>query len=599
MNKVFPSFGKSIPARLLFINLLMVALFSLICLAVFFSFAHIKGVLKNGLTRQLDQIVRNGQTERALAQVLSDTTLLFNTFYGDHEGLKTGGESLVKKITLLTVQARDPHLNSSLKAFLEKIQEEIRRCAAVNRNRQAVEALDHQLGGTLEDLANTASNTMLDMTLAGEDTATIEQLVFMIAGYRETPPKMMIRFNRLGLRFFEKPVGEKHPILSLLESLRLRLQILNTADGKISRFGDQLTAHVDAYRDTILRFHRVAAELQVQRQAVDSEKQRLLSILEKMDMTMARTVGDGVNALSERLDRWIVLAVASALLMTLAVLTLSFLQSRAITRSLKQIIGGLSEASGKLTRASGHASHASRQIAADTSEQAGALEQTATALEEMDAMTGQNAENAGQADRIVNRSARVIRKITRSVSRLNGAMGAISGASQETRSIIRTIDAIAFQTRLLALNAAVEAARAGEAGAGFAVVAEEVRHLAMQSAESAKNTATMIQETIGKVAEGDDLVSDFSKIFSGMDADAGQMNRIVSEVAASSTEQARGINQINLAISEMDKGVQRNAASSEALVCTFEEMQLRISHVDGRVRELTALAGTGRTFFET
>jgi len=159
-----------------------------------------------------------------------------------------------------------------------------------------------------------------------------------------------------------------------------------------------------------------------------------------------------------------------------------------------------------------------------------------------------------------------------SMQELVQSMDAIRKASEETSKIIKTIDEIAFQTNLLALNAAVEAARAGEAGAGFAVVASEVRNLAMRAAESAKMTSTLIETTTARVKEGSALVTKTTDAFAELNLNAEKVSGLVAEIAAASQEQARGIDQVGSAITEMDKVVQQTAANAEESASASEEL---------------------------
>jgi methyl-accepting chemotaxis protein len=170
-------------------------------------------------------------------------------------------------------------------------------------------------------------------------------------------------------------------------------------------------------------------------------------------------------------------------------------------------------------------------------------------------------------------SNQVVEQANDSMSELTTAMGQIFEASEETSKIIKTIDEIAFQTNLLALNAAVEAARAGEAGAGFAVVADEVRNLAIRSADAAKQTANLIEDTVKKANGGTELVTKTNEAFSEVASSTAKVGGLVSEIATASVEQSEGIGQVNQAVTDMDNVVQQNAAVAEESASAVEELK--------------------------
>lgn len=265
------------------------------------------------------------------------------------------------------------------------------------------------------------------------------------------------------------------------------------------------------------------------------------------------------------------------------------LLTRSITRPIQRVVEGLSEGADQVSSASGEVSSASQELAEGASEQAAAIEQTSSSLEEMSSMTKQNAENANQASKLVDETREIVSGAKETMDRLTVSMGEISRASDETYKIIKTIDEIAFQTNLLALNAAVEAARAGEAGAGFAVVADEVRNLAMRAAEAAQNTSNLIEGTVKRVREGSELVEKTDDEFRLVAESVEKSGALVGEISAASQEQAQGIEQLNRAVIDMDKVVQRNASSAEESASASEEMNAQALRLKEFVGELIAL----------
>ena len=270
---------------------------------------------------------------------------------------------------------------------------------------------------------------------------------------------------------------------------------------------------------------------------------------------------------------------------------IAFFLTRSITRPINRVLTGLQEGSEQVAAASSQLAASSQHLAEGASEQASSLEETSSSLEEMASMTKQNADNANQAKAMMARTKQVVDKVDGHMGAMAGAIAEITRTSEETGKIIKTIDEIAFQTNLLALNAAVEAARAGEAGAGFAVVADEVRNLALRAAEAARNTNGLIENTIKAVRQGNELTSATREAFRENVTGAGKVAQLIDEIAAASQEQAQGIDQLNRAVSEMDKVTQQTAANAEESASSSEELNGQARRMKGYIGDLKAVMG--------
>ncbi|MHB8772321.1 MAG: methyl-accepting chemotaxis protein [Syntrophales bacterium] len=294
------------------------------------------------------------------------------------------------------------------------------------------------------------------------------------------------------------------------------------------------------------------------------------------------------NETKGEIQIWI---LAIGVLALISFIVVALMISRGIVQPISQAIKGLVEGSVQVAAASEQISTASQALAEAASGQASAIEESSSSLEEMASMTRQNADNAKLADGLMQQASKEAGLAKQSMAELIVSMGEISKASEDTSKIVKTIDEIAFQTNLLALNAAVEAARAGDAGAGFAVVAGEVRTLALRATDAAKNTAGLIEVTLNRVKEGVARVNKTNDAFAQVAGGTHKGGELVAEIAAASGEQAQGITQINRAVVEMDKLVQQTASNAEESASASEELTSQAEQMKGYVDDLALLIG--------
>jgi methyl-accepting chemotaxis protein len=272
---------------------------------------------------------------------------------------------------------------------------------------------------------------------------------------------------------------------------------------------------------------------------------------------------------------------------------LAFLISRNIVTSTRRVATNIDEAARQSLSASRQVASASQSLAAGASEQAASIQEISASLEEIAGMTKINAENSDRAEALAGKAQESARKGGEVMSRMLAAINVIKEAADKTARIIKTIDEIAFQTNLLALNAAVEAARAGDAGRGFAVVAEEVRNLAQRSAQAARETGALIEDSRQKSNQGVEVSVEVNKLLADVVSGVKAVNGLIQEVATSSREQNKGVEQINAAVGHMDSVVQSNAASAEETASAAQELSSQAEVMDHSVHDLSALV-TGR-----
>ena len=313
-------------------------------------------------------------------------------------------------------------------------------------------------------------------------------------------------------------------------------------------------------------------------------------------------------------------AVAGAAVLVVAGLVIWSIR-RFVTLPVQRSVEFLEQCGGQVSAAASEVSSASQSLAEGSSEQAASLEETSASLEELASMASRNSESTRLAKQLGDEARQVagtgresIQVMSQAIVEIQArgremceAVDGISASSREVAKIVKTIDEIAFQTNILALNAAVEAARAGEAGLGFAVVADEVRNLAQRSATAAKETTGKITESLRQSQRGVEVsqrvaqhLNDVQSKVQAVEASLGaigtkvqQVDETLSQIANATREQSEGVSQINVAVSQMDKVTQANAAGAEESASAATELSAQSEALNAMVTELVALVRGG------
>ncbi len=263
--------------------------------------------------------------------------------------------------------------------------------------------------------------------------------------------------------------------------------------------------------------------------------------------------------------------------------------AKGISQPIDRIIEQIETGSRRISSATNQVSNCSERLAYEATNQAKSLDDTSSALSEMTSTTSQNAEHSSTAHQLMSETNQLVVTASTAMGNLNQSMHDISKSSVETSKIVKTIDEIAFQTNILALNAAVEASRAGEAGAGFAVVAEEVRSLAQRAAEAAKNTGLLIDDTVNKIKQGSILVEGSTESFSGAAKNSAELDKLIEHIDSATEQQALGIDNINTTVSKIDSITKQNAANAEESAAASQELNGEANLLHKLIEDLSVI----------
>jgi methyl-accepting chemotaxis protein len=270
-------------------------------------------------------------------------------------------------------------------------------------------------------------------------------------------------------------------------------------------------------------------------------------------------------------------------------ISLSVWLARRISRPLEAAMASLDDGSSEMTQSSGEVAGISQALAAQAASSSSAVQQSTTAVGEVSSRTQKNASDAQQVKGLMSSTNEKLDAASRGLGELVTHMNGIAGTTREVGRIVKTIDEIAFQTNLLALNAAVEAARAGSAGAGFAVVAEEVRGLAMRAAEAAKSTETLIERTVSGINDGAERVTASSNDFGGVVKSVREVGELVAGIAQASNEQAQNLKEVGQGLDSLDATTHHASESAQAIAGAAQKLSTQaesLRHVVGSISEL-------------
>ncbi len=520
------------------------------------------------------------------------------------ELLARGNEEFTTGDSAATLRTSRRQMQEYKQAFEEIVEKFAVRDKIVNEglNVQGPEAAKH-LTSVMVDTAAAGKSELATMT--GKAMRSLLLARLYVVKYLEE--------NRS--EYAQRAQKELRDCRQQLQPLRDQLQ-----DPQARENLREIDEHLDNYTKG---FDRVIATIKERNDLIENA-------LDKLGPQFAEALEDAKLKIKARQDElgpqvqsanfWAIILISTVVLAAIALgVVLAVFITQSIVRVLGRVIEGLQEGSNQVSETAGSVANSSQGLADNSGKQAAAIEETSASLEEIVSLIKQNSDNCKHASTMADQntaSTREARSLAENalnmakqgdeaVQRMGQAINQIQTSSQETAKVVKTIDEIAFQTNLLALNAAVEAARAGEVGKGFAVVAEEVRNLAQRSAQAARETADLIEESSKDSQRGVTVSNEVMETFKTIEetiqkvathvaeisAASEEQNQTINSVAAASEEQTSGINQINDGVNQIDQTTQSNAASAEELAASAEELSGQTEELNGMILDLQNVVG--------
>ncbi len=451
-----------------------------------------------------------------------------------------------------------------------------------------------QVRSLTADLNNAVHVTARKQALAGEIEAATGQMTIadenLLIGSILQRPAMVTQGKdqfRAQMALTQRALADYQTVVEAGNSPEA-LNALQQGLASVSRAHEDMLANLDKGQfDAVQKTFDEAVlprakEIGVQSQGlVDQEKTRLAEVIRSAESDSTRGM-------------WMIAMLFLASLAAGAVVLWVIRQANSQLHSLALEVA---TGSRRVGRAAAQVSSASQSLAQYASEQAAALEETSASMQEMRAVTHKNNDNSRGTASLMNASMEKVGAAELTIREMSVSMHEISVSGEKITKVVKLIDDIAFQTKILSLNAAVEAARAGTAGAGFAVVAEQVGHLAQECAEAARSTAEMIDGTVAGVRDGSQKLVKAAEAIQEVVKHSGQVKVLVDEVHMGSQEQARGIDQVARAVTQMQEVTQKTASNAEEGAASGRELDghaERLNTLVGKMHELVGGADAGR-----
>jgi methyl-accepting chemotaxis protein len=331
---------------------------------------------------------------------------------------------------------------------------------------------------------------------------------------------------------------------------------------------------------------------------IKEDKQRQLGDLAKKKELLSSNMTNLSNGFSDELrsrikssliffgDQQRFNIIIFVIVLVVSVFIIWFVTKRTIIKPIEFAISKLIQSGDIVSKTSADMSANSRSLSEGTNEQAANIGEVSSATEEFTNMVRKNTDNANHAKSMTSQSVRIVSEVSTHMAQLEDAMNKITESTQKAEKVIKLINEISFQTNLLALNAAIEAARAGEAGAGFAIVAGEVRNLAARASDASNDTSQLIDLITSTVANGNELSKATMLKFQENVSVSEAISRVAEEILASSNEQATGIHEINRSIAEISRVIQMNSANAETSAEAAQELEQQVGIMSDIVIQL-------------